>query len=88
MVANSPTATTGTSLQADHFTEVRPYMASLPIHDSAAWVVPSGVSGTRYLNLVAYAQGLQTLGTAPDNNISIAPDDGRLIVQRSRPPSR
>jgi hypothetical protein len=88
VVANSPTATTGTSLQTDHFTEVSPYMASLPIHDSTAWVVPSGVSGTRYLNLVAYAQGLQTLGTAPDNNISIAPDDGRLVVQRYRPPGR
>jgi hypothetical protein len=88
VLANSPTATTGTSLQTDNFTEVSPYMASLPIHDSTAWVVPSGVSGTRYLNLVAYAQRLQTLGTAPDNNISIAPDDGRLVVQRFRPPAR
>jgi hypothetical protein len=88
VLATSPSATTGTSLQADHFTEVSPYMASLPIHDSTAWTVPSTVSGTRYLNLVAYAQRLQTLGTAPDDNIGIAPDDGRLVVQRFRPPAR
>jgi hypothetical protein len=88
VLADSPTATTGTALQTDNFTEVGPYMGSLPIHDSTAWVVPSGVSGTRYLNLVAYAQHLQTLGTAPDDNISIAPDDGRLVVQRFRPPAR
>ena len=86
VLGSSSSATTGTSLGPDNFTEVSPYMASLPIHDSAAWVVPSGVSGTRYLNLVAYAQGLQTLGTAPDNNVSIARDDGRLVVQRFRPP--
>jgi hypothetical protein len=61
-------------------------MASLPIHDSTAWVVPSGISGTMYLNLVAYGQRLQTLGVAPDNNIAIASDDGRLVVQRFRPP--
>jgi hypothetical protein len=84
VLADSPTATTGTSLQTDNFTEVSPFMRSLPIHDSTGWMVPSGVSGTRYLNLVAYAQRLQTLGTAPDNNISIAPDDGRLVVQRFR----
>jgi hypothetical protein len=86
VLAASPSATTGTSLQTDNFTEVSPYMGSLPIHDSTAWVVPSGISGTRYLNLVAYAQGLQTLGTAPDSNVSIARDDGRLVVQRLRPP--
>jgi hypothetical protein len=86
VLADSPSATMGTNLQTDNFTEVNPYMGSLPIHDSTAWVVPSGISGTKYLNLVAYAQGLQTLGTAPDNNISIAPDDGRLVVQRFRPP--
>jgi hypothetical protein len=86
VLASSPDATTGTPLQADNFTELNPYMASLPIHDSTAWVVPSGISGTRYLNLVAYAQHLQTLGTAPDNSITIAPDDGRLVVQRFRPP--
>jgi hypothetical protein len=88
VLADSPGATTGTNLQADHFTEVNPYMASLPIHDSTGWVVPSGVSGTKHLNLVAYAQGLQTLGIAPDNNVSIAADDGRLAVQRFRPPAR
>jgi hypothetical protein len=87
VLANAPSATTGTSLQADHFTEVNPYMGSLPIHDSTAWVVPSGISGTRYLNVVAYAQHLQTLGTAPDSTISIARDDGRLVVQRFRPPA-
>jgi hypothetical protein len=86
VLADSPSATTGTNLQTDNFTEVSPYMASLPIHDSTAWVVPPGISGTKYLNLVAYAQGLQTLGIAPDNNVSIAPDDGRLVVQRFRPP--
>ena len=86
VVADSPSATTGTSLGVDNFTELNPYMASLPIHDSTAWVVPSGISGTKYLNLVAYGQRLQTLGTAPDNNITIAPDDGRLVVQRFRPP--
>jgi hypothetical protein len=86
MLADSPSATTGTSVGPDNFTEVNPYMASLPIHDSTAWVVPSGISGTKYLNLVAYAQLLQTLGTAPDNNVSVAPDDGRLVVQRFRPP--
>jgi hypothetical protein len=86
VLADSPSATTGTNLQTDNFTEVNPYMASLPIHDSTAWVVPSGISGTKYLNLVAYGQLLQTLGTAPDSNISVAPDDGRLVVQRFRPP--
>jgi hypothetical protein len=84
VLADSPSATTGTTLQPDHFTEVNPYMASLPIHDSAAWLVPSGVSGTKYLNLVAYGLRLQTLGIAPDNNISVAPDGGRLVVQRFR----
>ena len=88
VLADSPSATAGTNLNPDHFTELNPYMASLPISDSTAWVVPSSVSGTKYLNLVAYAQGLQTLGTAPDNNVSIAPDDGRLVVQRFRPPAR
>jgi hypothetical protein len=86
VLADSPSATTGTNLNVDHFTEINPYMATLPINDSAALVVPSGISGTKYLNLVAYAQQLQTLGTPPDNNITIAPDDGRLVVQRFRPP--
>jgi hypothetical protein len=86
VLADSPGATIGTNLQTDNQTEVGPYMGSLPIHDSTAWVVPSGISGTKYLNLVAFAQQLQTLGTAPDNNISIAPDDGRLVVERFRTP--
>jgi hypothetical protein len=85
VLAASPSATTGTNLQADNFTELNPFMANLPIHDSTAWVVPSGVTGTRYLNLVAYAQQLQTLGTAPDDTVTIARDDGRLVVQRTRP---
>jgi hypothetical protein len=46
---------------------------------------PSGISGTKYLNLVAYAQQLQTLGTPPDNNITIAPDDGRRVA--AHPPA-
>jgi hypothetical protein len=86
VLGDTPSATTGVSLDPDHFTELNPYMASLPINDSAAWTVPSGISGTKYLNLVAYAQRLQTLGTPPDNNISVAPDGGRLVVQRFRPP--
>jgi hypothetical protein len=86
VLANSPSATSGTSLDPDHFTEVNPYMGSLPINDSASLLVPSGVTGTKYLNLVASAQLLQTLGTAPDNNVTVAPDDGRLVVQRFRPP--
>jgi hypothetical protein len=86
VLADSPASTTGTTLEPDHFTELNPYMASLPINDSAAMVVPQGFSGTKYLNLVAYAQLLQTLGTAPDNNVTVAPDDGRLVVQRLRPP--
>ena len=59
----------------------------LPILDSTAWVVPSAISSTKYLNLVAYAQQLQTLGTPPDNNITIAPDDGHLLVERFCPAS-
>jgi len=86
VLADSPTATTGTNLQAENFTEVNPFMGSLPIHDSTAWVVPSGISGTKYVNLVAYAQGLQTLGTPPDNYVTIARDDGRMVVQRFRSP--
>jgi len=84
VLASSPTSTTGMALNPDHFTELNPYMASLPVNDSAAVVIPSGVSGTRYLNLVASAQYLQTLGTAPDNLVTIASDDGRLVVQRFR----
>jgi hypothetical protein len=86
VLADSPLATSGISLEPDHFTELNPYMGSLPINDSASLLVPSGISGTKYLNLVASAQLLQVLGTAPDNNIAIAPDDGRLVVQRFRPP--
>jgi hypothetical protein len=86
VLADGPSATTGTPLDPDHFTEVNPYMASLPINDSAALTVPSGVSGTKYLNLVASAQLLQTLGTAPDDNVTIASDGGRLVVQRFRAP--
>ena len=86
VLADSSSATTGTELQVDNYTELNPYMLALPIHDAAGWVVPSGISGTKYLNLVAHGTHLQTLGTPPDNNITIAPDDGRLVVQRYRPP--
>jgi hypothetical protein len=86
VLASSPAATSGTALEPDHFTELNPYMGSLPISDSATLLVPSGVSGTKYLNLVASAQLLQTLGTPPDNTVSIARDDGRLVVQRFRTP--
>lgn len=86
VLANSASATTGTELQVDNYTEVNPYMYALPIHDATGWVVPSGISGTKYLNLVAHGTQLQTLGTPPDNTIAIAPDDGRLVVQRYRPP--
>src|SRR5262249_32547241 len=43
VLADSPSATNGTNLNVDHFTEVNPYMASLPINDSAALVVPPGI---------------------------------------------
>jgi hypothetical protein len=87
VLADAATATSGMALDPDHFTEVNPYMASLPINDSAAWVVPAGISGAKYLNLVAYAQRLQALGTPPDGNVTVAPDDGRLVVQRFRRPA-
>lgn len=86
VLADGPTATTGIALDPDHFTELNPYMASLPIDDSAALTVPSGVSGTKYLNFVAFAQQLQTLGGAPDSNVAISPDGGRLVAQRFRAP--
>ena len=41
VLADGPDDVTGTPLQADNFTEVSPYMASLPIHDS------TGVDGAR-----------------------------------------
>jgi len=84
VLADSSSATSGIAMDPDHFTELNPFMAALPINDSAALAVPAGVTGTGYLNLVASAQYLQTLGTAPNENVSIAPDDGRLVVQRFR----
>ena len=48
-------------------------------------LVPGGISGSRFLNLVMRGEHLQTLGTAPDDEIAIAPDAGRLLVQHLRP---
>ena len=86
ILADSPTATTGTNLHLDQHTEVNPYMAELPIHVATGWQVPSGgISGTRYLNLVMYGEGLQSLAGATGDTVSIAQDGGRMVVQRSRP---
>ena len=85
VLAGSPSDTSGTPLQADNLTEVNPYMGKLPIHDSTSWTVPGGISGSRFLNLVMRGEHLQTLGTAPDDEIAIAPDAGRLLVQHLRP---
>ena len=85
VLADSPSDTSGTPLQADNLTEVNPYMGKLPIHDSTSWTVPGGISGSRFLNLVMRGEHLQTLGTAPDDEIAIAPDAGRLLVQHLRP---
>ena len=85
VLTDSPGATTGTPLQVDNFTEVSPFMGSLPIHDATGWTVPAGVSGTMYLNLVMWGEHLQTLGMAPDDEIQIAPDAGRLVVEHLRP---
>ena len=85
VLADDPSDTSGTPLQADNLTEVNPYMGKLPIHDSTAWTVPGGVSGSGFVNLVMWGEQLQTLGTAPDDEIEITPDAGRLIVQHLRP---
>jgi hypothetical protein len=85
ILASGPSSTTGTELQVDHQTEINPYMGELPIHVATAWQVPATIVGTRYLNLVMYGVGLQTLAGAPDDNVSISQDGGRLVVQRSRP---
>src|SRR5262249_36317352 len=60
VLADSPTATSGTPLQPDHFTELNPYMAALPIHDATGWTVPAGVSGDKYVNLVMSGEFLQS----------------------------
>jgi len=86
VLADSPTATTGVGLQVDNFTEVSPYMASLPMHDATGWVVPAGTGSHQYLNMVIRAPRLGTLGTAPDDFIGVGPDDGRLLVQQFRRP--
>jgi hypothetical protein len=85
ILGDSPTATSGTELQVDHYTEINPYMGELPIHVSTGWQVPSAISGIRYVNLVMYGVGLQSLAGAPDNNVSIAQDGGRMVLQRVRP---
>ena len=51
VLADSPSDTSGTPLQADNLTEVNPYMGKLPIHDSTSWTVPGGISGSRFLNI-------------------------------------
>jgi hypothetical protein len=86
-VNGKPQAATVLRLQSQRFMVRSVPLGTIKAGERIKGVVPSGVSGTRYLNLVAYAQHLQTLGTAPDDNISIAPDDGRLGVQRFRPPA-
>ncbi len=86
ILADDPAATTGSTLHIDQHTEVNPYMAELPIHVATGWRVPSGgISGTRYLNLVMYGLGLQSLADATGDHVSIAADGGRMVVQRSRP---
>ena len=85
VLADDPSDTSGTPLQADNLTEVNPYMGKLPIHDSTAWTVPGGFSGSGFVNLVMRGEHLQTLGTAPDDEIEITPDAGRLVVQHLRP---
>jgi hypothetical protein len=36
VLADSPSTIAGTSLEVDNFTEVNPYIAMLPTHDSTA----------------------------------------------------
>jgi hypothetical protein len=85
VLADSPSATSGTALQPENLTEINPWMASLPIHDSAGWTVPAGVVGDRYVNLVMRGEPLQSTATPPDDTIAIAPDAGRLVVRQIRP---
>jgi hypothetical protein len=85
VLADSPTATNGTPLQPDNFTEINPWMASLPIHDSTGWTVPAGVVGDRYVNLVMSGDSLQSTAVPPDDSMAIAPDGGRLMVRQTRP---
>jgi hypothetical protein len=84
VLADSPTATTGTPLQPDNFTEINPWMASLPIHDSADLTVPAGTVGDRYVNLVMFGDPLQSTATPADDSIAIAPDAGGLVVRQIR----
>jgi hypothetical protein len=85
VLADGPTATTGTPLQPDNLTEINPWMASLPIHDSALWTVPAGIVGDRYVNLVMWGEPLQSTATPADDSIAIAPDGGQLVVRQIRP---
>jgi hypothetical protein len=85
VLADSPVATSGTPLQPENFTEINPWMASLPIHDSANWTVPAGTLGDKYVNLVMRGEPLQSTATPPDDSIAIAPGGGRLVARQVRP---
>ena len=85
VLADSPTATSGTPLQPENFTEINPWMESLPIHDSADWTVPAGILGDRYVNLLMWGEPLQSTATPPDDSVAIAPDRGGLVVRQVRP---
>ncbi|HKH42048.1 MAG TPA: hypothetical protein VKA41_09360 [Solirubrobacterales bacterium] len=85
ILADGPTTTSGVPLQPANFTEINPWMGSLPIHDSANWRVPVGVVGDMYVNLVMWGEALQSTVDPPDNSIAIAPDGGRLVVRQIRP---
>jgi hypothetical protein len=85
IVADSPSGTSGTPIQPENFTEINPWMVSLPIHDSAAWTVPAGIVGDRYVNLVMWGEPLQSTATPADDSIAIGPDGGQLVVRQIRP---
>jgi hypothetical protein len=85
IIADSPSATSGTPIQPENFTEINPWMSSLPILDSALWTVPAGIVGDRYVNLVMWGEPLQSTATPADDSIAIAPDGGELVVRQTRP---
>ena len=65
VLADDPSDTSGTPLQADNLTEVSPYMGKLPIHDSTAWTVPGGVSGSGFVNLVMWGSSCRPWAPRP-----------------------
>jgi hypothetical protein len=85
VLADSATATSGTLLQPENFTEVNPWMDTLPVHDAAGWTVPAGTVGDRYVNLVMWGEPLQSTATPADDSIAIAPGRGRLVARQIRP---